>query len=264
MLTIFSSDETLAERAALAAGESRDTETVRAWTRLRKIFPRAEQVVVVAPRPSADLFARIRALSRRDPDVPFVIVTRPDPEALRWLKGVDVAEVVWIDELDAGLPLALQRIVAEPYFRELGVDFSESPRLSPVLGRALARAVRRRPPFPSVRALAAAVDRDRRTIWHHWRDAVGQRRDLTPKGFLDWILLLRAAVGGAVTTPWRLIARDLGIHARTLRRTAGRRLDVSLRGLRALGLDGVRGQFRRKVREPLLRGQPAGAGSRTG
>lgn len=257
MLAVYSQDTDLARRTVRRLEGSGPTQVFEEWTRLRNHFSRARRVVVAAPEPTAELFARMEALKRRDPSVPFLLVTRRDPEALRFLKNLVIEEVVWADALDEQLPLALRRAAGERRLRQVERRLRAASHLSPTLVGALARAARRRPPLTSVRELAAEGDRDRRTVWHHWREAFDDEAgDLTPKGFLDWVLVLRASASRADGRSWKEVAGQLGVHTRTLRRVAERRLDASLDEIADRELDDLFATFERQVMAPLL-GDPS-------
>lgn len=250
MLGIYSEDAELTQRLRRRLPDPRAAGVVAGWEEYPRLFGRVECGIVVAPDPEPELFARMQSLKERHPLHPIVLVTRKNPRALRRLKDVVLEEVIWADELDE-LAAALQRARAERCFREIESRLRRCSHLSPTLVAALARAVRRRPPLTSVGTLAAEVDRDRRTLWHHWRDAIRERSDLTPKGFLDWILLLRAASGKTDGTPWRRVARDLGVHTRTIRRVADRRLQASLDRLTTGDREAFFRAFDEEVMHPL-------------
>ncbi len=262
MLAVYSEDPPLARRAVRHLEDHGRPEVFEEWTRLLGNFSRADHVVVAAPEPGPGLLARMEALKQRDPTVPFLLITRRDPEVLRHLKNIVIEEVLWTDELDDGLTLALRRADGDRRLRRIDARLREASYLSPTLVAALGRAALRRPPLTSVRDLAAEIDRDRRTLWHHWKESFDPRgNDLTPKGFLDWVLVLRARAARTEGRSWSDVARELGVHTRTLRRVAGRRLGAGLEELADRDLDGLLEVFEREVMVPLL-GDPAAEGSR--
>lgn len=252
MLTLWVSEEADRELAMRGAPGRRDVRTVEAWGGFRRLFPEVPCAGVVSPDPDPDLFARLQALKDQHPDVPLVLVTRRRPSILRRLKDVTVEEVVWIDEMETELWAAVRRADAERQFRRLAGRLAELPRLPSTLTAALVRALRRRPPFTSVQTLAGEVGRDRRTLWHHWRNAVGEEQDLTLKAYLDWVLLLRATVRKTGQQSWRQVAEELGVHARTLRRVARRRFGKSLQQLSSRDPEAVFTAFEEGVMATLL------------
>lgn len=224
------------------------------WEAFRNLQAEVGCGLVVDPDPDRGLFARLQTLRRRQPEGSLVLVTRRDAPHLRHLKDVLLEEVVWMEALEEQLPLALRRASIERCFRHLRRRIREAPGLSPVLGEGLGRALARRPPFTSVQTLADEVRRDRRTLWHHWRNVVDDREELTPKTFLDWVLLLRAATAKADGRSWRDVARELDVHDRTLRRVARRRLDRSLRELTGDPREELFPLFEREMVDPLVEG----------
>lgn len=262
MLAVYSEDPPLARRVARRLEDHGRPELFEEWTRLLANVSRADHVVVAAPEAGADLLARMEALKQREPAVPFVLVTRRDPESLRHLKNVVIEEVLWTDELDDELALALRRADGDRRLRRIDARLRDATHLSPTLVAALGRAALRRPPLTSVRDLAAEVDRDRRTLWHHWKESFrAESSDLTPKGFLDWILVLRARAARTDDRSWGAVAGELGVHTRTLRRVAGRRLGAGLEGLADRDLEDLLELFETEVMAPLL-GGPAAEGPR--
>lgn len=262
MLAVYSEDPPLARRTARRLEDHGRPEVFEEWTRLLGNVSRADHVVVAAPEPGPGLLARMEALKQREPGVPFLLVTHRNPEVLRHLKNVVIEEVLWTDELDDELALALRRSEGDRRLRRIDARLREASHLSPTLVAALGRAALRRPPLTSVRELAAEIDRDRRTLWHHWRESFDAgASDLTPKGFLDWVLVLRARAAKTGDRSWSDVARELGVHTRTLRRVAGRRLGAGLEELADRDLDGLLEVFEREVMVPLLH-DPSAEGSR--
>lgn len=262
MLVVYSEDAELARRLADRIRRPEATEIVGEWVQLRRLVSDATCVVAARPVPEPDFFARLQALKDREPGVPLVVIVGRDPDTLRRLKDVVVEEVVWVEEVEDDLLPALRRADSERRFHAVEERLRSATHLSPTLVAALVRAVRRRPPLTSVGTLAAEVERDRRTIWHHWQEGFRGDAELTPKGFLDWILLLRACSIKTDDNSWRTVADDLGVHTRTIRRVAERRIDASLDRVASESLDAVFDGFRREVLEPLTVPPPPRAASR--
>lgn len=252
MLGIYDEEPELTDRILEDVLPSRPNERTGEWVKFRKLFARSDCALVIAPDPAADLLARLQALKDRHDGVPVVLVTEKDPEALRRLKDVVIEEVLWVEEVVEELPVALRRAEGERCFREIEKRLESAPGLSATLVAALTRAVRRRPPLTSVGTLASEVDRDRRTLWHHWRDAFDGDSGLTPKGFLDWVLLLRAAAAKSDDRSWREVAEQLGVHTRTIRRVADRRLEAPLSEVTNGSRDAFFDAFRSEVLDALV------------
>lgn len=254
MLVLWARDEEDRKRVLDRLPDPRNVRPSGSWEGFRRRYPEAGCALVVAPGPEPELLARLQTLRRHHPEPSIVLMTRRDPSGLRRLKDVVVEEVVWTDAPEEELDAAVRRAEAERRFRRMEEMLMEAREISPTLAAALARALRRRPPLNSVQSLAGQVDRDRRTLWHHWRNVVGEETDLTLKGFLDWILLLRAVARKTGGRSWRQVAGELGIHTRTLRRVARRRLDRSLEEISGGNDEAFFLAFEREVMEPLLAG----------
>ena len=262
MLALWSPEDDHRQRALPHLPGDREVRSAGSWEAFRQLYPEAECAVVMAPDPPPELLARLGTLKRRHPDRPVLLVTRRDPAALRRLKDVVLEEVVWTDALEDELAPALRRADAERRFRRLQRELEAAASLPPTLARALALALRRRPPLTSVQALAGEVERDRRTLWHHWDNAVGEDAELTMKGFLDRVLLLRAAACKNGGRSWREVSAELDVHPRTLRRVAGRHSDRPLQELPDDAWSGLFDAFEREVMGALLSFGAAEAGDR--
>jgi len=211
-------------------------------------------VVVAAPSGDPEVLADLRLVRESDgpgAGVPLVLCVPRSSGSLRRLGEVSADEIVWLDALEEELAAAVQRAEAERRFRDLRRRLAERDDLSPTLSEALGRALTRRPPVTSVQRLAREVDRDRRTLWHHWNRAVRSDAELTLKAFLDWIVLLRAAVERTDAESWEEVADEFGVHARTLRRAARRRTEDPLGRLTNGGLEPCFRAFEEEVL-PLL------------
>jgi len=134
------------------------------------------------------------------------------------------------------------------------VPFSEAKHLLTTLREALAYACRSERPVHSINELAAAVNRNRRSLWHQWTQAVGSSPPLRLQDFLHWILLLRALGRKSPERTWAAVAEDLGLHAHTLWRYAK---DLTGRTLPALtgAEEEIQRLFRERVLEFLLEGE---------
>lgn len=257
MLALWSAEEKDRERILEQLGDGWNVRPAGSWEAFRRLYPAAVCAVVAAPDPDPDLFARLQTLRREPTDPPVILVTRRDPGNLRELKNVLLEEVVWADALGEELETAVRRADSERWFRRLEARLRGASGIPPTLAAALVRALRRRPPFTSVQALAGEVDRDRRTLWHHWRNALDEDDELTLKGFLDWVLLLRAAAWKTEDRSWREVSEELGVHTRTLRRVARRQFDRSLKGLANGDREGFFDAFEQEVMAPLLSDEEA-------
>lgn len=232
------------------------------WREFRHAFSDAGCGLVAEPEPRPELFGHLRSLRSRRPEGTLVLTLRRRPRVLRRLKDVIVEEVVWMDEL-GDLPAAVQGAETERRLQALERRVREADHLPETLVDAVVCSLGSRPPLTSVQELAAELERDRRTLWHHWRNAVDQEAsDLTLKGFLDWIVLLRAGSMKTASRSWHEVAKELGVHARTLRRVAQRRMGASLRDLSpAAGQeDAFFSAFHEEAIAPLLAGSDGAAG----
>jgi len=129
-------------------------------------------------------------------------------------------DVVWWEEAPARLRPLLRRLQARDpssLIRDcLSVRVEGSPVLTRVLALLCDRA--RSAPISSVVHLSEALSVSPSTLRYYW----SRRLESVPlKGLLSWLLLIRAAEKRG-SLGWSRVAREFGIHRRTLERTAER------------------------------------------
>jgi hypothetical protein len=190
----------------------------------------------------ADDLARLRVLRARLPEQPVVLITLKDADNARHLKDLRVEEVLWQDELPHAFWPAVARAESRGVLGRVASAFQGAAMAAP-LRRGLDFACRSATPVPRVSLLAGAAGCDRRTLWRHWRDAVGARPTPTLQDALDWLLLLRAAQRKTGGVSWREIADEVGVHEHTLGRLARRLAGESLRSVAELRGDGLLARF---------------------
>lgn len=266
MLTVWAEERDTRERLVNAASAEGAVRSCGRWEEFRSSLEKADCAVVAARPSGGQLIADLQLLEDRhggaDGGRPALVLCLPrTSRTLRRLKDAAADEVVWLDEVEAELPLAIRRGRAECRFREFRRRIADCEHLSPTLARAIGRALSRQPPVTSVQHLAEEVERDRRTLWHHWNRAVEDSEDLTLKAFLDWVVLLRAAVERSGSESWEEVAHEFGVHARTLRRTARRRTEDRLGRLANGGLEACFRCFEEEVL-PRVTGSAAEAPGR--
>ena len=261
MLILWSQDPETSDRARRALRDDLDVRTCDDWETFREALVGTACGVVAAGRSAEpEFFAELQLARERsgEDDVPpaLVLCVPRTSAALRRLGDVDADEVVWLEDLGRELAPAVRRAEAERRFRDFRRRLEACDDLSPTLTRALGRALSRRPPVTSVQRLAREVGRDRRTLWHHWTRSVDDGEELTLKAFLDWIVLLRAAVERTASQSWEEVAEEFGVHARTLRRAARRRTDDPLGRLANGGFEACFRSFENEVLPLLTEEQP--------
>jgi hypothetical protein len=129
----------------------------------------------------------------------------------------------------------------------------QSPHLPPRLGEALALACDEQRGIRTVDRLAAAAGCDRRTLWTHWRQALGLDAELRLQDFVHWLLVLRATHRKAAGVSWAGAAHEVGIHPHTLSRLARQLTGCSLRDLEAEGHAALALRFEAEVLSVVLR-----------
>jgi AraC-like DNA-binding protein len=121
------------------------------------------------------------------------------------------------------------------------------------LREALALACDERRCIRTVERLALAAGCDRRTLWTHWKGAVGSASGLRLQDYVHWLLLLRATHRKTAGLPWSEVADEVGIHPHTLSRLSRQLTGCSLRDLAATGHEGLTQRFEAEVLSVVLR-----------
>jgi hypothetical protein len=222
MLALFSMDPRQVPRLRSALPSQRRVVAVGDWDQLQSVIPEATcSVIHVDQLASSAGLPKLCALKSRHPAHPVVLVTRWDLENARQLKDLTVEEVIWLPEVEQGLRGAVERACtrAPNYVYCLALPFEEAEHLPPVLREALAHACRSERPVHSVNELAAAVGRNRRSLWHQWNRVV-DGAPLRLQDFLHWILLLRAVGRKTPERSWAAVAEELRMSPQTLWRYA--------------------------------------------
>ncbi|MFL5538977.1 MAG: helix-turn-helix transcriptional regulator [Longimicrobiaceae bacterium] len=127
----------------------------------------------------------------------------------------------------------------------------QAMHLPPRLREALALACDERRGIRTVERLASAAGCDRRTLWTHWKAAVGS--ELRLQDFVHWLLLLRATHRKHGELAWADVADEIGIHPHTLSRLARQLTGCSLRDLAADGHAELVRRFEAEVLALVLR-----------
>lgn len=190
-----------------------------------------------------------RAVSRA---CPVLLVTTKDADNLRALRHLEVEELLWIDDAGEQFAAAVARAREHGFLRRTAGCIDRAEHLSPVLRAALAHAFRAQRPPRTVEELGRILDRNRRTLWYHWNEAVNPDAGVRLIDVLQWLLVLHAANRRAAGWKWTRVADDLGVCQQTLWSTARRLLGVDRRQLSELGPGWVQERFAREVLPVLL------------
>jgi AraC-like DNA-binding protein len=135
----------------------------------------------------------------------------------------------------------------------LATSLRQAPHLPPRLREALALACDERRGIRTVERLASVAGCDRRTLWTHWKGAMGPDAELRLQDFIHWLLLLRATHRKAPGLAWAEVADEVGIHPHTLSRLARQLTGCSLRDLAAAGHASLARRFESEVLSVVLR-----------
>jgi hypothetical protein len=255
-IATFCPDERLLPRVRASAGLRHELVVCGSWQAFEHAAARADaQLVVLEWLRTEELVERLFDRSARSPDLPMVLLTAQDPEAVRKLSRLVIDEIIWPHEVDR-VGEALDRALggALPNRLARAIDGAES--LPPRLRQALTYALRAQQPVLSVADVAAGAGCDRRTLWRQTQ----QISELIPgcrlQDLLDWIFLLRVAALKVPGRRWSTIAGQLDVHEHTIARIAKRLTGHTLRDLSVNGQAEVARLFSQRILVPLF--EPAG------
>jgi len=253
VLAIYSEDARYVARIKAALGGSAPVVSTNGWEQFEQAFTRAAcSIAVVEWLRSSSVFPRLTSLKARFRLQPMVLVTSKDADNARALQGLAVEEVVWLSEIQDALSPAVRRANAGALLQRVGLAIKQAGRLPAALRECLVHACGSDGPVHSVAELAAALGRDRRTLWRHWHGAVAKRVGLRLEDVVDWLLLLHAVGRKVPSRSWSNIAAELHVHQHTLARAATRLAGRSLRALAATDQLTLARQFDAAVLGPLV------------
>ena len=163
----------------------------------------------------------LREIERRTPWLPVILVTDPEPDAIRRLGEVKVVAVVWFEELRNELRWRIEGARQSVPLLSLADQVEGSP-LSPALRHALAYSLRAATdrPVRNVKALADAVHYSPITLSKAFSTWRGGRTTLSR--FLNALVILRAKQLHSVGHGWKSVSARLGFTRETLQRKSKR------------------------------------------
>jgi hypothetical protein len=195
---------------------------VRNWTDLeQRVNVTSACVLGVVDLADASTRERIRHLRKRFVWTPLILVTSLNAANARWLKDIDVDDIVWCDCVNQALGPAVEAAAARPVVTSIAGWIEAHPLLDRRLKTALVAACLAEPPLRWIkRDVARAAHTSVSTLESLWRSVYGSNEAHSLRRFLLWMRLLwaieRAQQGAKVAA----IAHDLGVDTRTVSRTA--------------------------------------------
>lgn len=220
-VALFSEDPGIERRIQRRMRRFQGIVSVREWDRLERLVSAVDCLILDLPSLEGALVRRrVQDLERVHPFLPIVLVTAREADNVRHLAEVEVEEVLWRTEIDSSIRTAVVRASSRGLARWIARRLATSDRLDPELREGLVHALRSSEPVRTVGDLAGIVGCHRTTLARQWRRAVGSDTDLRLEDALAWILLLRAIGRKRPGEGWAHVAREIGIHEKTLRNYA--------------------------------------------
>lgn len=171
---------------------------------------------------------RLVALCRQYPHLPVVLITRRDADQLKRVSHLRIESVVWVSELEGSLTGAVQEARSATVFAQLSEEIASRADLPLAFRKILVAACHGKGTINSVNQLAKLMNRDRKTIWYHWRKATEDRETIHLKEFLDWLRVVRARELAVTGHYGAVIGNQLNTSARSLQRQIRRLTGLSL------------------------------------
>ncbi len=221
------------------------------WDEFQRAAARADCAIMPIVQFEPELTYHMRELEQAAPDIPLVFIIREGLESLTPAVGLEsgAAELLSLNAVATGLPAAMARALERTWLRRVARNAERTNKVSPILANAIAAACRSRRPVRTLDDLAALVGRSRSDLARRWHATIP--KGVTPKVFLDWVILLRAVGQKTRWRSWEAAADELGVNEARLRSAATRLMRRRLTELDAASLAVVRAEFDRVVLIPL-------------
>ncbi|WP_419164090.1 hypothetical protein [Candidatus Palauibacter sp.] len=202
--------------------------------------------------------ARLHEFERQLPWVPVILVTDREIAIARVLSRVQVADLVWFEDIESQLAACIESACGASALVQLAEKIRRSTA-PPALRSALVHSLReaRRTPVRNVQALAAAVDCSPVTLFQQFRARAGDRT--TFSRFLGAIAVLRARQLRATGATWKHVSAKLGSPRGTLGRKSKRWPGCTLSELERIAPDQLLAAFASEHFAPLLDASPSDA-----
>lgn len=214
----------------------------------------AHAVILEAPDPLPVLEVS-QEIRRQHPFLPVILATEQHSANLHHFASVPLDVVLFPHQITARLPAVLERSIGTVHgLQALGEECLRNEVIPAPLRHLLACALTAVPPPRTVQHLAGLLNSDPSTIRRHWRRGVNPHGIQRVKDLVDWIVLLHALSAKRPGLTWRLVARQIGTHQRTLRRLAVRLTDYTLGSMGSVEAEQLLERFAESVRKSVVNG----------
>lgn len=207
----------------------------------------------------AERIALLRDVERKLPWVPVILVTDREIAIARLLSRVQVADLVWFEDVESQLAARIESACGASALLQLAEKVRQSIG-PPALRSALVYSLReaRRTPVRNVQELAAAVGCAPVTLFQQFQARALGRTTLNR--FLGALAILRAQQLRATGAKWKNVGAQIGLPRETLRRKARRWPGCNLVDLERIPPDQLFAAFASEHFAPLLDGSPSDLG----
>lgn len=181
------------------------------------------------------------------PSGPRTVVTAPDPLAAAYLlRRFRVHEIVATNDMEEALPVVLRRVYNDTTIARAVRTLETLDRLTPILRRWMLSALRDFPPYYSVKASA----RKPAAVYKAWQRKI---KGSSPKEFLRWVLLVRAAGLRITGGECKATAEKLDVSPGVLNRAAEAVLGCSFEEISVEGYQEIHDRFERYMARSVIR-----------
>ncbi len=213
------------------------------WHQLKQRIPAASCLIAHVQPLDSVLVGNLAQLKAAFPHLPLVAVIERVPEAAAILRGIVVEELLWSEQLQQ-LDSAIIMARSKGFLQRVAAAIRANRQLTDITRQFIIRALASARPIRTVKRAAHALDVDIKTVHNHWA-ASGVRSQLTPKDFLDWIVLVRVAVLRDAAYTWSDVTSTTRVDQRAFYRIVERLLAESWADLDGAGY--AVAEFRRHV-----------------
>ncbi len=232
-LVVFCSSDLFFDQVRRGCGTSWILARVSRWEDVAAAASSASCALVASEEGDRWLLRGILDIRAKSPDLAFLVVGEAGP--LHALRQLNDPLIEGIREQDAQhrIPTLLTQLRWRSLFRWMARLIEGNAKAPVGLRRALAICCLSALPITSVTSLARAAQSHRSTLTKQWKQTFGAppMLPLRLEDFVAMVILLRALAAKVPSITWREVSSGLGVHERTLRRTAHRLFGTSLGSL---------------------------------
>jgi hypothetical protein len=220
------------------------------WRQVQKRIGDASCLIIHLEPLHSETLGNFCLLKARLALLPVVAIAEHQPTVAIALRDVVIEELIWTQNVSQQLQPSVQHALSKARFNRIATAVRANIHLTHVTRDFLTTALLARKPFRTIEDVAVALGVNSKTIHNHWHES--GVADLSPKNFLDWIILLRADALRASGLSWSAVTSRTGVHQHTLARAARRLTGRPLSSVISSSSSTIEAEFSQKALPPLF------------